>query len=281
MSKNRGRGNLIRGILSGFLLLYLCFAFLITDYIKANSHIGKVNVSIISSDSQNFITPENALSELGTIPTDSDYVNDINLSAMEHSLKSLVNIETAEVARTVKGNIDIQIRPMIPVARVFDNTGLSYYVNRSGKKLRADIKYHADVPIIYGNIKDSGVSAKNLLPILQYIANDSVLNGLTSALKVDKNNDVLLIPEIKGHIVNLGDCNDKNIDDKFYRLLKMYRDVIPYKGWLFYDTISVKYTGQVVATRSKKKGYIPDLLYELEDSEEDDPDMMNIGVTQE
>lgn len=32
----------------------------------------------------------------------------------------------------------------------------------------------------------------------------------------------------------------------------MYRKVMPYKGWEAYDTISLKFEGQVVATRRDK-----------------------------
>ena len=42
------------------------------------------------------------------------------------------------------------------------------------------------------------------------------------------------------------------IENKFARLKTMYKDVLPVKGWTYYDTISVKWRGQVVATRFKK-----------------------------
>ena len=36
-------------------------------------------------------------------------------------------------------------------------------------------------------------------------------------------------------------------------MLRFYREVLPVKGWNYYDTISVKWRGRVVATRREKK----------------------------
>ena len=55
---------------------------------------------------------------------------------------------------------------------------------------------------------------------------------------------------IKGHVINFGDTT--MIENKFSRIKTIYKDVFPEKGWDYYDTISVKWNGQVVATRRKK-----------------------------
>ncbi len=44
-----------------------------------------------------------------------------------------------------------------------------------------------------------------------------------------------------------------NLGDKFDRLRLAYKKILPVKGWDFYDTLSVKWRGQVVATRRVKR----------------------------
>ena len=44
-----------------------------------------------------------------------------------------------------------------------------------------------------------------------------------------------------------------NIENKFARLRRMYEEVLPVKGWDCYDTLAVKWSGQVVATKRAKK----------------------------
>jgi hypothetical protein len=43
------------------------------------------------------------------------------------------------------------------------------------------------------------------------------------------------------------------IADKFSRLRKFYHEVMRIKGWDYYDTLSVKWRGRLVATRRTKK----------------------------
>lgn len=276
-NERKSSRSLVRGILSGLLLVYLVFAILISNHLYANEKVSTIKVSIDTIGHQNYIRQEVILSELPWVPDTSFMLSSINLSKMEQLFRELDNVEEANVYRSVKGNINIDIVPMIPVARVFATDGTSYYINKDGKKLRANRKYHVDVPIVSGHVDDSIISAVDLLPLMQFVAADSLWNSYTSAFKVDNNHDVILIPIIKGHVVNLGDPRDKNIENKFQRLRTIYREVIPYKGWNYYDTISVKYAGQAVATKRAKQAPVPDLLYELEDSEEVSIENMSIN----
>lgn len=275
-SEKKKKTSVIRGILSGVLLVYIIFGCILSDRMFAKEKVRNINVEIETGDN-GFVNRDNVLSDLKHIPTDSTLLKEVNLSQMEHFLKNMVNIEDATVTRTTEGDIHISITPMIPVARVFDRDNYSYYINREGKKLRADIKYHVDVPIVTGNVDDGVVSAVDLLPIMQYVNDDPLWNSFTSAFKVDENHDVLLIPMIKGHVVNLGNPADRNLEDKFNRLATIYKEVIPNKGWDNYDTLSVKFAGQVVATKKKKRDPVPDLLFELIDSEEVSIDNMNVN----
>ena len=49
----------------------------------------------------------------------------------------------------------------------------------------------------------------------------------------------------------------------------MYKKVLPYKGWEEYDTISVKFRGQVVATRRVKGNRHPRNVEFAEDDMEE------------
>lgn len=76
--------------------------------------------------------------------------------------------------------------------------------------------------------------------------------------------NIILVPVIRGHVINFGDMSD--MENKFTRLRQFYKDVMPVKGWNYYDTIAVKWTGQVVATKRKKKLADANLAY-VDDSE--------------
>ena len=67
---------------------------------------------------------------------------------------------------------------------------------------------------------------------------------------VRDSNNVYIVPCILGHVVNIGHID--NLDNKFAKLREFYTKVMPEKGWLYYDTISLKFSHQVVATRRVK-----------------------------
>ena len=106
-----------------------------------------------------------------------------------------------------------------------------------------------DVPVVTGNF-NKRFAPKEVIPIVSYINKNPMLHDLVSMIFAENAHNIILIPKIRGHVINFGDTT--RLDEKTRALTLFYRDVIPYKGWEEYDTISVKYRGQIVATRRDK-----------------------------
>ncbi len=64
-----------------------------------------------------------------------------------------------------------------------------------------------------------------MLPLLSYISNDSVWNSYISMIKVKSPTDIILVPVIREHVINIG--APEGFDDKFERLKRFYREVLP------------------------------------------------------
>ena len=201
-------------------------------------------------------------------------LRDINVDSLERMLADFDKIERVNVTILSNDTLYIDVHPLHPVARIFDNDGKSYYINRTGKRIKADARYHIDVPVIQGNFSKS-MPATSLLPLIDLIAADSLMNSLVSMIKVDSPNDIILVPVIRGHVINLGDT--LGYPDKFRRLKAMYRNVLNVRGWELYDTISVKWGGQVVASRRNKSTDAPKLVVETVNGEDVDVSTMMSG----
>lgn len=242
--------NLLNIILSILLVIYMVVAFGFTAYITQNDYCKGVDIEINDPSNMKFITVDDILREIGN--EDSVFLsmrlNEINTHTIETSLNAIDKIEEANCFITKDGHLKIDITPLIPVARIFDPNG-TYYINRDGKKMTASARYHVDVPVVVGQF-NSKLNSTAILPLLKYIKSDSTWNSLVSGIKIDANNDIIIAPMIRGHVLNLGDTSD--IENKFARIKTIYKQVLPIKGWNFYDTISVKWQGQVVATRKEK-----------------------------
>lgn len=262
------------------LVAYIGVAVVMANQQSARDKCRGYDIRILQDDgSRDFVTQAEVrrlLKEWSLDDTDRP-ASSIDLQKIEDHLSGVVNIESAMVQRMPDNTIRLTVMPMIPVARVFDFKGNSYYINRDGKRLTANARYHIDVPVISGNF-DSIHSPASLIPLVERLHYDPQWNAITSQVMVDPHTrDVILVPLIRGHVVNLGDTS--GIPDKLTRVMTMYRKVMPVKGWEYYDTISVKWAGQVVATRRAKSIPEPAIRFDQEgDIEEEDINSMLVAT---
>ncbi len=245
------KGNIIRCILSVLLLSYLVAALIYVDRMSAETMCNGLDIVITDDSNTGFVKISEIVRELDSLPDKARKmkIRSIDTNAIEKHLSSIDNIETVECVRRANDRLRVSVIPMKPVARIFDGHS-SYYINKDGKELTANARYRVDVPVVVGHC-DSLLPATSLLKLLDFIQNDSTWNSLVTAVKIDRNRDIILIPMIRGHVINFGDTTA--VKNKFDRLYTMYRKVLPIKGWEYYDTISVKFAGQVVATRRTKR----------------------------
>lgn len=241
-------------IISSLLLVaYLVIALTVTANEADMEPCRGMEITIAGEDgNRRFVTAAELSRELDSLPDKAAGIAlcNINTQQIRRRLLEMDKIEDAEVVRYTDGSIRITATPIIPVARVFDD-GESYYINRAGKRVKADARFHKDVPVIEGHFdpSDSVFTPESLLPLLNYISNDSIWNSYISMIKVKSPNDIILVPVIREHVINLGAPSD--FADKFSRLKKFYSKVLPLQGWEKYDTLSLKWKGQLVASKRR------------------------------
>ena len=228
-----------------------------------------VNVEVINADSTSFVTPQGVLSDLEHqgLKFVGKRMSDINASEVEKILSESPYLEFADIVKCQNGQLLIRVSQLLPVLRVFDGDN-SYYVNRYGKRMDASIYYHSDVPVVQGHFTKS-YPATRLMPLIDSVSRDSLLNSLVTMYCVRDTNNIIIVPNISGHVVNIG--NAQGFENKFAKLRLFYDQVMPKRGWNTYDTISVKWSHQVVATRRVKA--VQQVIEEDPEDDEQFPDI--------
>ena len=236
---------------------------------------ASVEVEVINADSTSFVTPQGVLSDLEHqgMKFVGKRMADINASDIEEILGDSPYLEFADIVKCAEGKLLIRVSQLLPVLRVFDGEN-SYYVNRAGKRMDASIYYHTDVPVVQGHFTNK-YPATRLLPLIDYVESDSLLRSLVTMYTVRDSNNIIIVPQISGHVVNMG--NASGFENKFAKLLLFYREVMPKRGWNTFDTISVKWDHQIVATR-RVKAVVPTIQYDDEDDEQA-PDIQTMDMT--
>lgn len=172
----------------------------------------------------------------------------VNTGDVERYLSKRGSFESVRCMMSARGTLVIKIEPLVPVMRIFYG-GNSYYINKEGRHMTSNAEFYSEVPLVTGSFNRS-FQPRDVLPLVNYIASDALLSGLVGMVHAEDRDNLVLVPRIRGHVVNFGDTT--RLDEKKEALALFYRQVMPYKGWEEYDTISVRFRGQVVATRRDK-----------------------------
>lgn len=244
--------TLAKWLLLTLLLAYAVFMTAWSASQAASRPCAGLRVEVATADgSPSFLSPKAVERELGDLPLSArgTPLCDINTATLERRLKKVNNFENVECVITSTGHLLVRVVPIVPEARIFTPAG-TYYINKDGKCLDAHAEYFVQLPVIRGDFT-ARMPARDALPVARFIARDSLLHSLITMIDYRSPTNILLIPRICGHVINIGDTT--RLREKMDNLLLFYRKVMPHKGWAAYDTISVKFRGQVVATRADKR----------------------------
>ena len=268
----------MKRLIQHIILLLLVVALTVGIVWARNKSRGEVctsiDVEVVNADSTSFVTPQGVLSDLKGqgIELVGKHMGDIDASDIEEALRLSPYLESADIVKCQNGRILIRVSQLVPVFRVFDGES-SYYVNRAGKHMAASSYYHSDVPVVQGHFTRK-YQPTRLLPLIDYVEKDSLLHSLVTMYVVRDTNNIIIVPSISGHVVNIG--NASGFENKFAKLKLFYNEVMPKRGWNTYDTISVKWNHQVVATR-RVKAVEQVIEYDPEDDEQA-PDIQTMTV---
>lgn len=237
----------------------------------------EVRVEVVNDDGTSFVTPAGVIEELERkhIILKGKPVWQINVENVEKAIAQSQYIENVECMFVNGGCLKIKVSQIMPVMRIFDGDQ-SYYVNKDGKRMTAVATFNADVPVVEGHFTKA-YSPLRLLPMIQYVESDSALKSLVTMYCVKDTNNIIIVPSVEGHVVNMGNC--KGYESKFRKLKLFYNKVMPVKGWLYYDTISVKWDYQVVATRRDKVVEVVQQYDPEEDEIADNASTMKVTTT--
>jgi cell division protein FtsQ len=191
----------------------------------------------------------------------------INISMLEKIINTNPFIYDAEVFSTIDGKLNIDVKQRIPVLRVINYKNESFYIDKEGVFMPSSEKFTARVPIANGFIYDretekkvrvyndsesldtsfSSTKSEQLFHIISFANKSEFWNAEVQQLYVNAAGDIEMIPRVGNHTVILGD--DKNLDEKFTKLLAFYLEGLNKKGWNKYSSINLKFKDQVVCTK--------------------------------
>lgn len=184
---------------------------------------------------------------------------ELNLTQMEVTLKKLPYVQSAQIFAGLDGKLKINIAQRIPVLRVINTSGETFFLDSSGMKIPHRGYFAPDVLVATGNITerlaDSGKIKtpvmKELLNVANFIYFHPLWNAQFEQCYVDNFNDIILVPRVGKHSIVIG--SSENLPEKLDNLQIFYEKGLRNIGWDHYKMIDLRYRGQVLGVKNGKE----------------------------
>ncbi|MBT8326573.1 MAG: hypothetical protein KJP21_02550, partial [Bacteroidia bacterium] len=144
---------------------------------------------------------------------------DINLIDVESNIKNLPAVKDAEVSFDLRGELKIEIEQRVPVVRIINSNGASYYLDNEYSKIPSAGTDVARVPIANGNFSEAMI--KKVYTLSTYVQENGFMQALTEQIFVNKKGDLIIIPKVRNQTIVIGDTLD--IEEKFIKLIDFYK----------------------------------------------------------
>lgn len=225
--------------------------------VKTGKHCQGYQIDITGAEDFMFLDRDDLVK---IITTDES----IELKGKELDLIDLHNLET-EIAQNIwvrkaelffDNNLvlHVNVAEKEPVARVFTETGTSFYIDSSGGRLPLSPKMSVQLPVFTSFPEVNGVwnsidstLVQDVKKISAYILHDPFWMAQVAQISCEKDGNFELVPMLGNHRIIFGDGAD--YENKFRRLFLFYKNVLSVAGLDKYAIINVAYSNQVVATK--------------------------------
>jgi cell division protein FtsQ len=179
----------------------------------------------------------------------------LEVERMERVLESDPFVKNADVYIDQNNQLHINIDQREPLVRILDNNGNNYYLDAVGKKMPPSKNFAARVIVATGNVSPytpeflgkRKSSLKDLFNLTKTLLADEFLKSFIQQIHINNAGEFILVPLIGDQKIVLGSA--RKLEDKLSRLKIFYQQGMPYEGWRKYETINLKYSGQVVCKR--------------------------------
>lgn len=269
--------RILAWVILALLTAYVVFAAIWAHAEASKNSCKGIDVHIVKGFTTDSVSRKGVMAEINRYPEKliGAQIPTINTRQLEKYLREFPQFEDVSCSFTTDGRLQVKVTPMVPELRIFEDS-VSYYINKDGKTMPSKASFFVDVPVVRGKFTKDFRPA-DILPVSRFIASDPVLDKLVGMIQADDADNIILVPRIHGHVINFGDTS--RLPEKREALMAMYRKVLPYKGWNEYDTISVRFKGQVVATRRNKGSQKPQNV-EFDDIDMEEATLPEIEYTQ-
>ena len=248
--------KVIQTLVTLVLLTGSAFAMIGTDKLHRNKKLTDVRLRLESPAGVRFLTLEDVRNMLFTsrhIQPLSLKVDALNERAMESILAANPWVKNAQVFTGANGIMHIILTQRVPIVRIFEEDGNSYYLDDSLQAMPLSNKYTHYTPVVTGvphllNDNAAMIAKGKIVGLIRFLNRHPFWNAQVSQVNMQVDGGFEFIPIVGNQKIILGDTD--GIEEKLHNLMSFYNQIQNKIGWDKYTTIDLRFSGQVVASPS-------------------------------
>ena len=223
------------------------------DRLQNGKHIRHVDIRIQNDQVVHFLDKQQLMQMLFAdrhLDPAKISLAKLDMHKIEGIAKSNPWVNDAQAYLDNELNLHIQITQRIPVVRIFETDGNSYYLDTALQALPLSGHYvHyttvvTNVPALRDDSAGRALKGQ-IIGLVDYVAKHKFWNAQIAQIVLLPDQTFQLIPVLGKQRILLGDTS--RLEEKLGHLFEFYRQVLSKVGWDKYETLDLRFEGQVVA----------------------------------
>lgn len=239
---------------------------------KKNERIAGIDIHISGVQNNYFIDKKDVLNILQKSnggKFDNASASSLDLTVMENALSKQPWVKNAEMFFDNNNMLQVKIVEREPIARIFTNSGVSFYIDSSLTRLPLSSKFSARLPVFTSFPTDVKVLTGSDSVLLygvkimsEFINANPFWMAQIDQVDITPALTFELTPKLGNQIIRFGDAD--NCEQKFNKLLAFYKQVQTKIGWNKYSVIDVQFKNQVIGVNRDKAEIKSDSLRSIQ-----------------
>lgn len=173
----------------------------------------------------------------------------LDLRKLENILEEHPQVRNADVYLNTKNIIEVKIYQKEPIFRLFGIGKESFYLDNYGGEIPLSTHYTARIPVVV--VEDFAMNSeelyRELIELKRELSKNLFVETLVDQVIIGDGGTITLVPLLGDFKIKIG--TTKDLEGKFERLERLYKEKLIHKGWGYYKTIDLRFNGQVVAQK--------------------------------
>lgn len=232
---------------------------------QSDTRCWKLEVQVEANGGRKFIDEQQiaALADSATDVIVGKALNEVDLGAIHRAVSANSSVREANVYTTVDGRCVIKVKQRTPIARIFNRTGESYYLDVDGYTMELSELTTVKLPVFTGEIADGlrnesvainfpdslarSTTLDEIYAFTEIVSRDTFWSAQIEHVYVNAAAEFEIIPRVGNQRVNVGYIYD--LESKLKKLRAFYEHVVVADDLDRFSTLQAQYNGQVVGVK--------------------------------